>query len=361
MASFFKAIVWTGTGGGGRLINVGFQPDLVVIKANAALATPRLFLPGNSSSSLTAYCQLGDQNGLWVGPSGSNSIAANASGFVVESDYNGNGSLYVALCWVSTPSYCGLTTYTGNATNRLINHSLGVQPEMVFNQPIFNGNGNAPATLISQPWLKGSLGMVNIQDFNAAANNKFITTNNATLYNSIRVSPTQYSLGTGTLNSNNWPGYFYTWASVAGACKMGLYTGDGTTNGPAIDLGFTPTAIIVNRCDATASGALPYWFVGDMTGSSPWTKFFLTPDNVVWRTDANGIIVSGTTVRMPVSINVTGVIYSYMAFGDGVIAGGGGSTRGVGWSGVSRLWPTYKTVATQANVGGLSVPGVVAP
>lgn len=323
--AYFKAIVWTGTGGGGRQVTIGFQPDLVIIKANVALATTRLFLPGNASSSSAAYCQMGDQNGLWVAPNGANSITPNATGFVVNSDYNGLGSTYVALCWVTTSLYCGLTTYTGNGANRLINHSLGAQPEMVYNQPIYNGTGNAPSTLISQPWIKGSLGMVNIQDFNAAANNRFTTANNATLFNSTRVSPTQYSLGTGTLNSNPWPGYFYTWASVAGKCKIGLCTGDGAANGPSIDLGFVPTAIIVNRCDAVANGDLPYHFIGDMTGSSPWTKHFLAPDNLVWRTDANGIIISGTTIRLPLSINQSGVIYSYMAFNDGSTSGGGGT------------------------------------
>ncbi len=361
MAGYFKAVFWVGDGTGTRAITVGFQPDYVWSSASSAGATIRGHLPSLS----TSYARMGDQNGNWVATTGANSILATATGLSVQSEYNSNGVSYVAFCWRSYPTVSYLLNYTGNGSARSISHSLGAAPDFIFPQwyPASGGSGN-DVTLLSMPLIK-AFGMVNIQDFGIASNNKFTTANN-NIWNSSAPTSSVYNLGGAALqlNTNARLYYAYMFANKVGFLKTGIYTGNGSNNGVAIDAGFIPKAIMFNRADAVANGAVPSLYAAVMTNSggttSPWTKFQTMPSSATWSTDANGVVISGNTFAPPLSQNANGVIYSYIAWGEGDIDGGG-SVRGVGWSGVTRLWPTYKNVATQAGVGGNTIPGIVAP
>ena len=359
MAGFFKQGNFVGQPGSAAIrTELGFQPDYVWIRGDSGIGAVLAYIPGVT----TSYCALGDQNGLWVANDGTNGITVDSTGFTTQAGLAVNGTRYYYFAWRSVPLVCQRLNWTGDgAAGKLIPHTIGAQPQMVFNQPAFAGSGTG-GTLYSQPWVQGSLGYVNIQDFGIAGNNKFSTSLNSQLYNSVRVSPTDFSIG--AFNNGTAVLYYaYLWANAAGLCKVGTYTGNGAANGTAIDLGFAPKAIILNACDAVANGTLPTVFGDSLaSGVSPWKKSFLIPGSNVFD-DANGIVISGNTMAPPLSYNATGVVYSYMAFSEADTGGdgSGGSIRGTGWSGVTRLWPSFARVATQTGVGSNNIPGVVAP
>lgn len=326
MAGYFKAVRWTGDGsGGGRALTLGFQPEYGWTRQSTVGGSVRGFLFGLT----TSYCNMGDQNGNWTAATGANKITATATGVTLDSEYNTLGATYIGLFWVSASQIAYRLSYTGNATARSVNHSLGVSPDFIYPQwyPA-SGSGGNDVTLLSMPLTRG-FGMVNIQDFGIAGNNKFTTANN-NIWNSSAPSSTVYSLGGAALqlNTNTRLYYAMMFANSTGFCKTGTYVGNGAANGAAINLGFAPTAIQINRADNVNNGDLPYTFAAVMTdpagATSPWTKFFLMPDNQAWRTDANGIVISGNTFAPPLSVNTTGVTYSYIAWSEADTSGGGG-------------------------------------
>lgn len=340
MAGYFKAVRWTGDGSVGRRLTLGFQAEYGWTRQNTAGGAVRGFLFGLA----TSYCNMGDQNGAWTAATAANALTADATGLTLGSEYNTNLAGYIGLFWCSSPNIAYRLSYTGNGAARSVNHSLGVTPDFIYPQwyPAA-GAGGTDVTLLSMPLTRG-FGMVNIQDFGIAGNNKFTTANN-NIWNSSAPTSTVYNLGGAALQLNTNLKLYYAmmFANSTGYCKTGTYVGDGATNGAAINLNFAPAAIQINRADNVANGDLPYTFAAVMTdplgATSPWTKFFLMPDAASWRTDANGIVISGNTFAPPLSLNTTGVTYSYIAWSEADTSGGGGGAPGWPSSGRGRQMP----------------------
>jgi hypothetical protein len=67
------------------------------------------------------------------------------------------------------------------------------------------------------------------------------------------------TLGNGGFsNTNAWTYVAYCWAQIAGFSAFGKYTGNGSTDGPFVHLGFRPKYLLIKRTDAARN-----WFVYD--------------------------------------------------------------------------------------------------
>ena len=109
----------------------------------------------------------------------------------------------------------------------------------------------------------------------------------------------------------------YAWHSVPGYSKIGRYTGNGSSDGPYVEIGFKPALVIIKRTDSS-TGAQWLFLDNKRNTYNPLNRNIYAnlnnDDGVAERGDflANGFKIrqSGTTV------NASGGTYIYMAFAE---------------------------------------------
>jgi hypothetical protein len=269
------ATLWTGNGTSQSITNFGaFKPDFVWVKDRTSANGHDLYdSVRGTTKSLSSGSTAAEQtlNGV---------TAFNTNGFSVgnEGRDNANTDAYVGWQWqagqgstssntsgtitstVSTNATAGFSvvTYTGNGTSgATIGHGLGVVPRMFIVKRRTGGTGawttyhasvgNTKAMFLDQT----SAGDIFIGYFN-------------------NTSPTSsvFSVGNDvSVNANTSTYVAYCWAEIAGFSKAFSYTGNGSTDGPMVYLGFKPKFIIAKRTDTTGD-----WVMTDSSRS---------PSNVV--------------------------------------------------------------------------------
>jgi hypothetical protein len=156
-----------------------------------------------------------------------------------------------------------VVTYTGTGANATVGHGLGVAPSLVIikirsaigNWPVYHSSiGNTAAILLNQT---------------AAIDTSSLYWNNTTPTSSV------FSLGaSGTVNTSSGTYVAYCWTPIAGFSAFGSYTGNGSTDGTFIYLGFEPKFILLKRTSSTSD-----WIIRD-SSRSPYnaTNADLYPD-----------------------------------------------------------------------------------
>jgi hypothetical protein len=109
----------------------------------------------------------------------------------------------------------------------------------------------------------------------------------------------------------------YAWAEIAGFSKFGSYTGNGSTDGPFVYLGFRPKYVLIKRTDAVAS-----WEVID-TARDPYNASanYLYPNlsdaEVNAPSNTRDYLSNGFKIRHSGGgSNASGGTYIYMAFAE---------------------------------------------
>ena len=153
------------------------------------------------------------------------------------------------MCWMfKRHAGMDVVVYTGNGVSgRQINHSLGTNsPEMIWVK-------NRTSTDNWQVWHKdltsGKHLLLNSADAETTSNSPGLGT----------VSTTTFNVGSfGAVNGNNEEFIALLFSSVSGVSKLGIYTGNGSSSGPTVTLGFQPRMVIIRRIDSGDS-----WFIFD--------------------------------------------------------------------------------------------------
>ena len=236
--------------------------------------------------TLTSFLQRGGELGadsqvnlnagtfvLWQWLAGSS-----ATGGVTNSTGSTNSTLVT-----SAAQNFSVGTFTGTGTFTNVGHSLGDVPDAIF---VKN------ATTGSTDW---AVYIKNVTGINGNPENNFLGLNtttpvtaSSTAWASQAPTSTVFFVGAGN-NQTNQSGAtmsFMAFRSIPGVCKVGSYTGNGTTNGPWVNFEFKPRWVLIRRAD---SGGLP-WCVIDMARN----PFNTTTDPLVLRPNATDIDTSGT-------------------------------------------------------------------
>lgn len=158
-----------------------------------------------------------------------------------ETTYSAPAGNSVAWCFKEgvLPGFdIALGTLDGNSSTTIINHSLGAIPDLVIAKRTSTTSG-------WNVWHKDlSGGTYSLQLHTTAAE-----VNNAAIFASAPTS-TQVTLGTA------WDAVVsgivvYLFASIPGFSNAFTYTGNGSADGPFINLGFKPALVMVKRTDST--------------------------------------------------------------------------------------------------------------
>ena len=161
----------------------------------------------------------------------------------------GSNTDFQSWMWKRAPNYFDIVSYVGTGSSRTINHSLGVEPEMIW----VKGRTNTDNWAVYHKDLSaGQYLQLNVTQAVATNSNIFTTT-----------APTSSVFSVGSDGSTNGSGQrfiSYHFATLEGVSKVGSYVGNGSGSGPTIDCGFSNGArfILIKRVTEAAN-----WFIFD--------------------------------------------------------------------------------------------------
>jgi len=321
----------TYTGNGGTLsVSVGFAPDFIWIKNRSNAFNHRLYdtirgaskaLQSNQTNAEATY--------------GAQSFTSDGFQFTsdAQQSHNTNGDNYVAWCWkaggtavnntsgtiasqvsANTDAGFSIVSYTGNATRgATVGHGLGAVPSFVI---IKNRENGAENWLAWHKSLSGTFPSLRLNTTGATTDS-----GDGVVIRGSEFTSSVISVGeNGTCNGNNQGMIAYCWTEIEGYSKFGSFSGNNSTDGPFIHLGFRP-ALFVVKCTNTYGS----WYAYDTTranynpmGASAapigWdlNGAEASPDSS-WYVDA---VSSGIKIRNNSNFDNGSNSFVYMAFAD---------------------------------------------
>ena len=187
--------------------------------------------------------------------SDNNSTAANASteissfntdGFTLHGtgDYNNqNNRTYVSWTFKKASKFFDIVTYTGNGSTQNISHNLGAVPGMIICKMLDGQNDFAV-------YHRGHNGGTNPEEYSTLLNLADAQFDN-TQWNDTAPTSTQFTVGNNSATNSNGSTYvaylFGHDTSSDGMIQCGSYTGNGSSTGPTIDLGFEPQWLLIKN------------------------------------------------------------------------------------------------------------------
>jgi hypothetical protein len=311
--------LYTGTGSSQSITGLGFQPDWTWIKERNASADHGLYdaVRGvqNQLESNTTTAETAEATGLTAFGSDGFTVGALAQLNTSSATYvawnwkaNGAGSTNTAGSITSTVSAntsagFSIVTYTGTAANATVGHGLGVAPSMI----ITKNRDSSTAWWVYH----ASLGNTKYIVLNTTAAE--VTSSSA--WNNTSPTSTVFSLGAANPSNANQD-VAYCFAPIAGYSAFGSYTGNGSSDGSFVYLGFRPRFVMIKRTDTTAN-----WFIFD-TARDTYNAAGLELYPNLSNAEADGrpdldILSNGMKMRSTATgQNANGGTYIYMAFAE---------------------------------------------
>ncbi len=277
---------YTGTSGDNRNISgVGFQPDAVIIKGNAAqVAVMRTStMSGDATKPLSGATALNTDR----------IQALQSDGFQVGTNAQVNllGTTYYWTALKARSGHMTLGSYTGTGANRSIT-GLGYSPEYVM---ILSASANNAVQRMSA--------MSRTYRFDAHTG---ITTGITSL------DSDGFSLGTDTqVNANGTTYHYAAFNQCSAEMNTSSYTGDGTSSRSVSGVGFQPDYVIVHAND-TVTARTGLHRPTAVSGTSSLN--FNAASNI--SNGITGLQSDGFLVGNNAASNTSGVTYDYVAFKD---------------------------------------------
>ena len=324
---YFNTVLYTGDGSADSITGVGFQPDAIWVKArNAAInhkiwdatrGVSKSLRPNNdaaeaddSSENLTSF----DSDGFTIKDPdyivSSRTVAAwnwkaNGSG-----SSNEDGSINTTATSANTTAGFSISTYTGTgeSSNKTVGHGLGATPSMV----IVKKRG------ATGDWYVYHIGLGT--NYNLLLNTNDEPFQPATTGWVSSPTSTTFQLSTGSssnANVNSSTTYVaYSFAPIEGYSAFGSFKGNGSANGPMINVGFRPAYIVHQK--AEVGGGTANWAVNDDKRGYNGAIGHLAPNDTLVETtgDFIDIVSNGFKIRHSGYSNTNNYNYIYMAFAE---------------------------------------------
>ena len=267
---FFLPTIRTNNASSGSdtITGVGFKPDAIINKKRNDGGRPVLY---TGQSTYRRYVYFGTDNNQSTG-STSEVTAVTGDGFKVGNSANNlgfNSGSFNALnlCFKRGPGFFETVMYDGNGGNsgspQTIHHSLHAIPNLIF----FKNRETYGEDWIVYNSVSG------VDKHTILTSNSSETSSNPGLTN---ITADTFQVYEGDLNENAKNHTALLFANLAGICKVGTYTGNGTTN--SIDCGFSSGArfVLVKRLDGTGNWYAWNSVTGIVDGNDPYFKFDTT-------------------------------------------------------------------------------------
>jgi len=323
---YFNTVLYTGNNGASLAVTgAGFQPDFVWVK-NRSTSNNHNLVDVVRGANLTLFSNTADDEDT----STERVTSFDADGFTVGTNNGVNANdTYVSWLWkangagvlnedgdidstVSANPTAGfsIVTYTGNGTDgATVGHGLSQAPELMINKSRDS----------TQDWFV--FGYPNNSAFSADGSNLKLNTTaaitNSTEHEVSLDSSVITFVDAGQPNLSGDARIAYCFHSIEGFSRFGSYTGNGSSDGIFVYLGFRPAWIMYKRTNTVGN-----WNILD-TSRDPFNLAdkllrsnlaIAEEENTVYAQDflSNGWKIRSTNV----DINVNGSTYIYMAFAE---------------------------------------------
>jgi len=319
----FSVDVYTGTGSSQQITNnldLSNSGGLVWTKTRESGATNNHNLQ-DTVNGVTKYLQSNNTNALQTRSDLITSF--NSDGFTLGADaslgtanFNGNGG-YVAWSWRKQPKFFDFLTYSGTGSSiKTISHNLGSAPGMMIVKKI---SGSAD-------WLVWHKDLTNTHDKYLKLNETDAEQNYDNIWGPNGYSPdsSEFKVQHIANESGTYVAYLFANNNDDGGfgepgdqdiIKCDTYTGNGSSTGPVVTLGFEPQFIMLKRTDSNTNAS---WFVFDNMrgivtgGDDPYLYWNTTAAEVA----GNAIEVTPTGFQLKstsTAFNGSSAKYIYMA------------------------------------------------
>jgi len=265
----FSTFVYDGTGSEQAInngIDLSGEGGIAWVKCRSATADHRLIdTDGGANNILTPNNTTAYFNNSTIFSS------FNSNGFSVATDVasNGSGRTFVSWSFRKARGFFDVVTYTGNdVAGREISHSLGSVPGMIL----------IKVTNADDSWLVWHRSFPNNGYARLNTTAAAVTTNTQFKFGNgtIAVAPTSTSFTVGNdsdinSSSNTYVAYIFAHDdqsfgtdSDEAIIKCGIYTGNGSNDGPEIDLGFEAQWVMTKAVSQSRG-----WIIGDVIRGAP--------------------------------------------------------------------------------------------
>ena len=214
------------------------SPNMVWLKGRSGADNHRLYDTLRSTSSLVP-------NDNRVEQADGNFSSFNSDGFTItgtDTGWNGSGETYVAWCWKEVSGIFDIITYSGTGSNMDVSHNLSAVPAFFA---IKNRD-------VDQAWRVYHKNMT-IADPYSTRMVFSETGSQSTSALGLDADPTSSVInigtGTGCTNASGEDFVCYAWKEIKAFSKYSSYVGNGSTNGPYINLGFRPSFFLYKSID----------------------------------------------------------------------------------------------------------------
>ena len=320
---YFNTKLYTGDGTTSNSITgVGFQPDWIWIKKRNSIASHRLLdsirgvqkhlASDNTDAEVTQNSVMSfDTDGFTVGDSagtnGSSDTFASWNWLASNTTASNTDGSITSTVSANTTSGFSIVSYTGTGANATVGHGLGVAPAMIIIKNRDDGTRN---------WgvYHKSLGSGNAIRLNQTSAS-FSTTN---FWNSTEPTSTVWSMGNQfDVNDSGDNNIAYCFAEKKGFSKAFSYTGNGSTDGTYIHLGFKPAWFMIKKSSAAGDS----WVIIDNT-RFPYNyvdKFIYADEADAESGSAERLDILSNGIKLRAThtfINTSGATYIGIAFAE---------------------------------------------
>jgi hypothetical protein len=307
----FSTWLYTGTGASQthtNNIDLSTKGGLVWLKRRSS--TENHYLQDSSSSFANSL----SSNTTAAAIVGSGVITSvSTTGFTTSSV--SNGTTYASWTFRKQPKFFDVVTYTGNGTTQNIAHNLGSVPGCII----------VKCTSAFKDWQVYHRSLANTEYM--VLNTTAAKATGTTRWNSTTPTSTQFSVGTSLLTNESGATYVaYLFAHDAGGFGLtgtdnviscGSYTGNGSTTGPVVTLGYEPQWLLIKR----AVGGVDDWVMidnmrGMVNGDATSNEAILIANGSNAEVPTNRLSPLATGFQLTDSgaaVNASGNTYIYIA------------------------------------------------
>jgi len=327
---YFDISLYSGNNSTQTVTNSGaMQPDMVWIKSRNVNGANHVVTDSVRGVNRFVITNLSDSEFNVA-----NTLTSfNSNGFSLGNsvyDFNISGNNYVAWQWranqgtnvtntagsitstvsANTTAGFSVVTWTGAGSTGTIGHGLGATPNFIIlkrrNAAVnwFVGGSNI-ASAGNGTWSSVIEGLNTTNGVNTGA---------TAIFNSTAPTSTVFTGGSEmTINGATYVAYCFT--QVRGYSAFGLYTGNGSTDGPFVYLGFRPRFVMFKRTDASNS-----WYMYDTSRTTinvMGAELAADSSGAESTFNSRDFLSNGFKLRSAnASLNASGGTYIYMAFAE---------------------------------------------
>jgi len=247
-------------------------------------------------------------------------VSTSSTGYVVGTfnGWNNSSGEYVSWTFRKQPKFFDIVTYSGTGSNQNISHNLGSVPGMILIKD----------TSASNAWTVYHRGVDSSapEDYSLNLGSTAARDDATSYFNDTAPTSSVFTVGTTARTNNNgstYVAYLFAHNNSDGGfgepgdqdiIKCDSYTGNGSSTGPSVNLGFEPQFVMIKNASSTQN----WWVLDNMRGIVSGAEDIRLKWNTSDSEDSTGDVISLTPTGFDVttsssSTNTNGDTYVYMA------------------------------------------------